>query len=181
MEFTLDVSITLQSSIMSLPYHANSLVAILISLEFAVQILCSIDRREFLPKPDVNVVFVHFHRYVKTQRPRSLISDDQRRLFRDFVTYGYTQWSPTVLEAFRAIFTRKQLSIVQKTQKLKGEKPTDLTLDRWIALFKTFRDYVDDRRKDIIRGSYEKLKSEQGRLDKVHRKRAGRDDNGSVF
>lgn len=68
-----------------MPYHKNSLASILISIDFSVQMLREIDRESFKPKPSVDVVFVHFDRYARSQTPRSLIPEDERELFRDFV------------------------------------------------------------------------------------------------
>ena len=142
------------------PYHENPLISILIGFDFSVQILREIDRESFEPKPNVNVVFVHFDRYARSQMPRSLIPEDERQLFRDFVVYGYTQWAPTVLESFSEVFTKRQRSIIAKSQKLEDLKPTDLTIDQWTGLFKTFREYVSELKKHRVRGSEKRLKKE---------------------
>jgi 23S rRNA (adenine-N6)-dimethyltransferase len=153
------------------PYNENSLISILIGVNFSVQILREIDRESFEPKPNVNVVFVHFDRYARSQIPRSLIPDDEQQLFRDFVVYGYTQWEPTVLSAFSKVFTQRQQSIIAKSQKIEGLKPTDLTIDQWIGLFKTFRKYVSENKKHRVRGSEEHLTKQKKRLHKQHRTR----------
>ena len=151
--------------------HNNSLTSILLGLDFSVRILREIDRQQFEPVPGVDVVFVHFGRYDDSQLPRSLIPKEERQLFRDFVVYGFSQWAPTVLDAFRKIFTYRQRSIIAKTQKLEGLKPSELTLDQWIGLFKTFRAYVSSKKKERVRGSEENLRIQQEKVDKSHRTR----------
>ncbi len=153
------------------PYHKNSLTSILLGLDFSVRILREIDRQEFEPVPSVDVVFVHFDHYDESQLPRSLIPEEERQLFRDFVVYGYSQWAPTVLDAFSKIFTKRQRSIIVNTQKLEGLKPTELTLDQWIGLYKTFRTYVSAEKKERVRGSEEILRVQQEKIDKSYRTR----------
>lgn len=146
------------------PYHTNSLISILIAIDFSVRILRKIDRSSFEPKPNVNVVFVHFDRCARLQIP-----ENERQFFRDFVVYGYTQWAPTVLESFREVFTKRQRSIIASSQKLEGLKPADLTIDQWARLFKTFREYVNESKGRCVHGSEKRLKKQQNKLDKSHR------------
>lgn len=151
------------------PYYDNSLISILIAIDFSVQVLRKIDRESFEPKPNVNVVFVHFARHT-----RSKISEDERQLFRDFVVYGYTQWAPTVLDAFSKVFTKRQRSMIANSQKLEGLKPKDLTIDQWAGLFKTFREHVSESKGYSVRGSEKRLKKQQHKLTKSHRTRERR-------
>lgn len=149
-----------------MPYHKNSLISILVAIDFSVRILRGIDRNCFEPKPGVSVVLAHFGR-----RSQPLISERDRQLFRDFVVYGYIQWASTVLEAFSKVFTKRQVSIIIKFQKLEGLKPTELTIDQWMELFDTFCRYVGERKKRHVRGSEKLLRRQQEKLDKLHRTR----------
>lgn len=154
-----------------MPYQKNSLISTLIKLDFSVKILRKLDQENFEPRPNVNVVFVHFDRHATSQMPMALIPEDERQIFRDFVVYGYTQWSPTVLEAFTRIFTERQRAIIAKSQKLEGLKPTDLTFDQWIGLYKSFRTYVSEGKKQRVRGSEKQLRSQQEKISRSHRTR----------
>jgi len=148
------------------PYQKNSLISILLSIDYTIKILAEIDKECFVPKPSVNIVFVHFSRHSEQLIPKT---DEQ--LFRDFVVYGYTQWALTILEAFKKVFTKRQRSIIAKTQKLGDLKPSDLSLDQWIGLFKTFSKYVSDKKKLIIKGQEKRLNMQQRNIEKSHRTR----------
>lgn len=151
------------------PYQDNSLASTLIGIDFTVEVLRKISRESFEPRPNVQIVFVHF---AKHQTPRIL--SEERQLFRDFVVYGYTKWTPSVLESFKEVFTNRQRSIIAKSQKLIGVKPTELTIDQWIGLYKTFRQYVSEDKKDLVHGGEERLKQKQSKLEKSYRTREKR-------
>jgi 23S rRNA (adenine-N6)-dimethyltransferase len=151
------------------PYQDNSLASTLIGIDFTVEVMRKISRESFEPRPNVEIVFVHF---AKHQTPRML--SEERQLFRDFVVYGYTKWTPSVLESFKEVFTNRQRSIIGKSQKLIGVKPTELTTDQWIGLFKTFRQYVSEDKKDLVHGGEERLKQKQSKLEKSYRTREKR-------
>ncbi len=151
------------------PYQDNSLVSTLIGIDFTVEVKRKISRESFEPRPNVEIVFVHF---AKQQTPRML--SEERQLFRDFVVYGYTKWAPSVLESFKEIFTNRQRSIIAKSQKLDGLKPTELTTDQWVGLFKTFRQYVSEDIKNLVYGSEKRLKQKQSKLEKSYRTRERR-------
>lgn len=151
------------------PYHENSLISTLIALDFVVEIQYKINRESFEPKPNVDIVFVHFESHSNPG-----IRDEERQLFRDFVVYGYTQWAPSVLDSFKNVFSSRQRSIIAKSQKLEGLKPTELTIDQWIGLFKAFRQFVSESKKQIVRGSEAHLKKQQNKLQKSYRTRGGK-------
>ncbi len=149
-----------------MPHHKNSQNSILLATEFSVEILRKISRDFFNPKPNVGIVFAKFTRL---QKP--LISLQDRNDFREFVIYGYNQWAATVLEAFKKIFSHKQILMIKKSQKIQNLKPSDLSVEHWIALFRTFQQYVSEEKKAIVRGSENKLKAEQKKLKKWNRSR----------
>lgn len=148
------------------PYQKNSLMSILLSLEFAINILTEIDRESFNPVPSVKIVFVHFRR-----RSEPLVSKADVQLFRDFVVYGYTQWAPTALEAFGKVFTKRQRSIIARSQKLKHLKPSELSIEQWIELFTTFSQVVSDEKKLLVEGQEKRLIEQQKNVQKSYRTR----------
>mgnify|MGYP002864367943 CR=1 FL=1 len=150
-----------------MPYGRNSQVSVLMSIDFEVKVLRAISNDAFEPKPSVSVVFSHFDK-----RSEPLILTEQRQDFRDFVVYGYNQWVPTVIEAFRGVFSARQLAIIARRQHLGGLKPSELTLDQWIELFEIFNRYVADDRKKRVRGSEHRIGLKtQANLTKWHRTR----------
>lgn len=144
----------------------DSQTSILLKPWFKIYIVTNIDRREFTPVPKINAVLVEFRR-----REQPLVEPEFRQWFRDFVVYGYNQWQPTILDAFKKIFSPKQRSIVERELGIRGVKPSDLTFDQWLRLFKTFIVYVPSDKKEVVRGAEERLKKQQKGLRKWHRTR----------
>ena len=152
-----------------LPFTRNSLTSILLSVDFSVNILRKIDQNNFAPKPNVTITFVHFHKKDKSYLEIAQIPESEEQLFRDFIVFGYTQWAPTILKAYEDVFSRKQLSIISNSQKLKGLKPTDLDIDQWASLYKTFSRYAKPEKQQIVMGSEKRLINQQDKLDKINR------------
>jgi 23S rRNA (adenine-N6)-dimethyltransferase len=122
-----------QSSILTKPWYE-------------IEILGDIDRTNFLNKPQVRIVFVKFKK-----RAKSFIDDLDTKDFRDFVIYGFSQWQPTIIDAYKKIFSENQFKIAQKTLKLTFAKPTETNFDTWLGLFKMYKRFVSDDKKNIVR------------------------------
>ncbi len=148
------------------PYEQNSLISMLFAIDYTVNILRKISRDNFDPKPNITISFVHFSRRVKAPIPIN-----EKQFFRDFVVFGYTKWAPTVLESFNKVFTKRQRLIIAKSQKLNGLKPTDLSIEQWINLYKSFLQYVDESKKNLVYGSEKRLQKQQSKLEKSYRTR----------
>lgn len=144
----------------------DSQISILLKPWFEIYIVTDIDRREFTPVPKINAVLAEFRR-----REQPLVEHEFRQWFRDFVVYGYNQWQPTILDAFKKIFSPKQRSIIESELRIRGVKPSDLTLDQWLKLFKIFTIYVPPDKKEIVRDAEKRLKKQQKGLRKWHRTR----------
>jgi len=151
----------------SFRFMGNSQISMLIAPWFEVRKILNIDRREFEPTPNVNIVLVEFRK-----REKPLVTEENRQIFRDFVIYGYNQWQPTVFDAFKNIFSSKQRAILEKELKIRSLKPSDLTIEQWIKLFETFLNFVPQEKKHIVKGAERSLKEMQKRLRKWHRTRS---------
>ncbi|MEI8067629.1 MAG: 23S ribosomal RNA methyltransferase Erm [Candidatus Shapirobacteria bacterium] len=110
-----------QSSILTKPWYE-------------IEILGDIDRTNFTLKPQVVIVFVQFKKLVKP-----LIKDEDKKEFRDFVTYGFSQWEPTLEKAYKKVFSRKQIKIINKTLKISEVKPSELKFESWLKLFEIYK------------------------------------------
>lgn len=144
----------------------ESQISILLKPWFEIGIVANIDRREFAPVPKINAVLAEFRK-----REQPLVEPESRQWFRDFVVYGYNQWQPTILDAFREVFSPKQRNILERELRIRGVKPSDLTLDQWLKLFETFTVYVSPDKKEVVRGAEERLERQQKGLKKWHRTR----------
>lgn len=149
------------------PYSTDTLKSIMLGAVFEVNLIRKIGRAEFDPKPGVDIAFVRFCKRKEPLIPQTSLED-----FYDFVVYGYTQWKPTTLEAFKKVFSYKQSKIIARDLNFTSLKVTDLSLEQWIVLFDTYISYVDTRKRSLIQGSQDRLKREQARIEKRHRTRS---------
>jgi len=147
------------------PLVKDTQMSILLKTSYEMNIVANIDRSNFIPIPKINAVLVRFK---KRMEPLVEIQDCQ--LFRDFVVYGYNQWKPTVVEAFKKVFNQKQISIIEKIG-IRKVKPRGLKIDQWLILFETFFNEVPENKKNLVIGAEKRLKNQQRKLSKWHRTR----------
>lgn len=131
---------------------------------YEISVLQKINKNEFMPVPNVNIVLAKFE---KIKDP--IIDITNYQLYRDFVIYGYNQWKPTILEGFNKVFTKEQLKIISKSYNLGNLKPTELKIDQWVSLFNSFIQYAPSEKKSLVKG-YE-LKQVNKQKDMVKRNR----------
>ena len=125
---------------------------------------------DFVPPPRVAVVLLRF-----SKRGPPLVSDEQRQLYRDFVTYGFTAWQPTLIAAYRDLFSDRQLArIVADTGLDLDRKPSHVPFEHWLALFRSFAEHGSPRQQSIIDGAEARLRDQQEQLEKMHRTRIPR-------
>ena len=148
------------------PLGPRSQMSTILQPFYNMGITAKVDRSEFSPVPNVNAVLAKFE---KMEEPK--IPFEQQQLYRDFVVYGYNQWKPTLSEAFSAVFSSKQQSIMDRNLRLKGLKPSEVNINQWIGMFETFTKYVPDDKKRLIIGAEQRQKAKQATMQKEHRTR----------
>lgn len=148
------------------PVSQSSQISILLQPFYDMGIVTRIDRRQFQPVPNINAVLARFDK-----RKEPLVDPTLLQLYRDFVIYGYNQWQPTVLEAFKRVFSGRQINIISQTSGVAGLKPSQLSAEQWIILFNSFMQYVPVDKKAIVKGAEEKLKSQQRGMQRQYRTR----------
>ena len=144
----------------------DSQISILLQPFYSMSILQRISRYKYRPVPNVDTVLAHFEK-----RKYPLVDFKDTQEYRDFVIYGYNQWKPTLLDAFKNVFSYKQTKILKRNLKIVGKKPSDLDIDTWVTLFKTYQKYVSEDKKIQVKGSEKKLISAQKRMKKRYRTR----------
>jgi 23S rRNA (adenine-N6)-dimethyltransferase len=112
---------------------------------YEIKNLGDIDRTSFTRKPQVQIAFVEFKK-----RLEPFIKDENKREYRKFIIYGFSQWQGTFLESYQKIFTYPQLKTLEKTFKLTGLKPTEVSFDTWLQVFKSYLKIANENQKDII-------------------------------
>ena len=165
-----DIYLIMQESashrFIGMPHEKNSQISILLSVEFSIEVMRKINRDYFEPRPNVSIAFTHF-----AKRSIPLIPKANHQGFRDFVIYGYNQWSPTVIDAFHKVFTNRQRTIIARSINLTDLKPSDLNIEQWVELYNIYCKYVDEDKKNLVLGSEKRLKNNQSKLTKQHRTR----------
>ncbi len=140
--------------------NAETMVSILLKPWWDIRILQEVNRKEFFPRPNVDVVFAAFE-----QRHIPLVRTGSAQMFRDFITFGFTQWKSSVRDAFKNIFTFTQFKKIQKKIPVHERTPTELAIEQWIGLFKTFDQHVPSEKKQLVLGSEARLQHEQKKLN----------------
>jgi 16S rRNA A1518/A1519 N6-dimethyltransferase RsmA/KsgA/DIM1 with predicted DNA glycosylase/AP lyase activity len=148
------------------PIGDNSQASILLKPFYEMDIVTKINRNQFEPKPNVNTVLAKF---VRQEHPT--IEYKNKQEYRDFVIYGYNQWEPTILEAFKKVFSYKQRAIIKKNFKLGGMKPSQVNIKQWIKMFETYQQYVPKVKKEKVKGAEKRLRHKQKGMSKSHRTR----------
>lgn len=144
----------------------ESQVSILLKPFFNFKILTYINRNEFQPVPNVNVVLLEIFK----KKHSSLKTKDFNQ-FKKFITYGFNQWQPSVDIAFVQIFSKKQLNRLDKDFKLKGLKPSQLKLVQWLGMFKNFQNFVDNDKKSLVEKFVKDWEKKQEKVVKLRRSR----------
>ena len=120
---------------------------------FEIENLGNIDHTSFTQKPQVKITFV---RFLKRHSP--FIKDQDKLDFYNFVIYGFNQWQPTILDAYKKVLTYTQLQTIKKSLKIGNTPPSKLSFDKWLLFFKTYLKIATEKQKSAI-NSLSSLKS----------------------
>lgn len=148
------------------PIGQDSQASVLLQPFFDMGIVTRIDRKQFQPVPNINAVLAKF---VKREQPK--IDNELTQQYRDFVIYGYNQWKPTILDAYKNVFSNKQIRIINNKYGLERMKPSDLNVEQWVSLFDSYRNFVSDDKKMLVRGFERNMKYRHSGMTKQHRTR----------
>lgn len=147
--------------------NKDSLSSVLIKPWFELSTVHTFDRKDFYPFPKVDIVLL---RIKQIEKP--LIDNNQQQLYRDFVTYGFTQWEPSLKDGFRKIFTKTQFARLAEDLNFSlYAYPTDLDVSQWLELFNFFIKSTSNRKRQLVAGSDNRLLNQQKDLQKIHRTR----------
>lgn len=144
----------------------DSQVSILLQPFYSMSILKRIDRRQYSPMPSVDTVLARFEK-----RKYPLVDFKDTQEYRDFVIYGYNQWKPTILDSFKNVFSYNQIKIIKKNLEIEDKKPSDLDVNTWVELFKTYQKYVPEEKKDLVKGAEKRLEEKQSEMERKYRTR----------
>jgi 23S rRNA (adenine-N6)-dimethyltransferase len=148
----------------------STLAAVLVKPWFDTIVVHHFRRDDFVPPPRVEVVLLRFNK-----RGPPLVLPAQRRLFRDFATYGFTAWQPSVRDAYRGVLTERDIRRIRDSLGVDlSRKPSALPVEHWLALFDDFARYSSAMQRAAVAGAEARLLAQQAGLSKEHRTRVQR-------
>ena len=148
-------------------YGKERLDSLLIKPWLELNIIHEFKRTDFDPAPRVDIVLLRIKK-----RAKPLVNNSQAVLYKDFVVYGFSQWKSSLKKSLDKIFTYDQFKRLAKDLSFSiTAVPTDLDLEQWLGLFNYFAEGVEDNKKQLIRGAWNKWQKQETRLQKVHRTR----------
>jgi 23S rRNA (adenine-N6)-dimethyltransferase len=124
-----------------------SLVAILLAPWFEPSIVHRFRRHDFSPAPRVDVVMLRL-----CKRGPPLVQAADARLFRDFLSYAFTAWQP---------------SLASTLDRLVGRVPFEL----WLRVFQALKAGDRARLGARLAGAEQQVRRQQRALQKIHRTR----------
>lgn len=149
------------------PYGKETLFSILHKPLFRFEIVHHFNKIDFSPVPQVNSVLLRIERL-----NAPLIENNHLPSFKDFVAYGFTSNKPTLKKGYKNVFGHIQfLKLADELRYHPDAKPTDLSFEQWLAMFKYFLVGVERFRQIKIAGALKKLGEQQKTLTKIHRTR----------
>lgn len=150
------------------PYSQKTqMYALLLKPWFNIEVIHTFKKTDFKPVPQVNIILVHI-----SKRQKALIESDNKKLYQDFIAYGFNQWKPTIKKALEKIFTYKQLKRLSNDLGFNlFAKPTGLRFNQWLNLFNYFLIGVSKNKQSLVYGCLGRLKKQQQKLHKIHRTR----------
>ena len=140
----------------------ETLVSLLLKPSFEPSVVHHFSRKDFTPEPGVDVVLLRLRR-----RGPPLLTPVEAQDYRDFVTFGFTAWQPTVARAYAGVLERHHTVDLRLCV-----KPADLPFTDWLRLFRRFAEVASPGARAIVRGAEGRLRAQQGTLQKDHRTRA---------
>lgn len=148
-----------------LPFAKEQQYSLLLKPWFVVKVIHSFRRTDFYPIPAVDIVLLQIKK-----RKNPIIKKEESEAYRDFIVYSFNQWKPNLKDALKKVFTSEQFRRLAKDLKFEtSARPTDLSFEQWLGLFRYFLTGVIDFKKDLVRGAENKLRKQQAQLQKSHR------------
>jgi len=130
------------------PYRKDSLVSIIIELNWEIKIIYNFLKTDFRPVPNASVVLISLKR--KTEN-----AEIDNFEFQDFVSFLYVRKKANIKQTLLTLFTFPQVKQIKKHLKLKWEQSSsDLTFDDWLYLYKLAKGHIDKDKLSIIFGCF---------------------------
>lgn len=137
----------------------QTLISLLLQPWFDLSIAYRFRQADFVPPPRVAVVLLRF-----SKRGPPLIAAPETQGYRDFVTFGFTAWKPTIGGAYETVLSRERFArLAQQSGFALNLKPSELTFDQWLRLYRAFRQIASDEEWQVVDGAEQRLRAQQER------------------
>lgn len=144
----------------------NSLISVLLYPWFEFRIIHEFNRGDFFPRPNVDSVLLEIKK-----RTESLVNDNDRDSYRDFVVFAFNQFSPNILEGLAKVLGRQEILTLSRNLNFSTkQKPSEINFGNWLDLFNLFLSKLQNK-KIIVSGSYNNWLRQQENIEKIHRTR----------
>lgn len=100
------------------------------------------------------------------------IDPDKAKVYKDFISYSFSQHGKSLKERVRHIFTKGQINFLSNNTGFSiTDSPVDLKFEQWLQLFHYFNVGVSVEKRSLVSGSCSRLINQQRKLEKIHRNR----------
>ena len=148
----------------------ESLYATLMKPWFEPSLVHHFQRADFAPPPSVEVVMLRLRK-----RGPPLVAPAGARLYRDFVTYCFTAWQPSLRHTLKGLFSPRQVRHLELRLAVDLDAtPTAVPFEQWLELFREFERVSMVGARAVVQGAARHLQRRQADLTKIHRTRARR-------
>ena len=133
-------------------------------------------RMDFHPVPGVESVLLRLRR-----RAGPLVSSADRQVFRDFVCFAFTAAQPSVRHALRCCVGEQMAGALLRAACLEiSTIPSMVSGTLWVLLFEHLKDAGGSRAMRVIAGAEQRLRRQQGGLQRCYRTRLSSRDERSL-
>ena len=130
-------------------------------------IIYEFKKSDFHPIPNIDIVLAHFHK-----KEYSDIKNASVTMYLDMLAYIFNEKGSTFKEKSKSVFTYEQLKRLSKPIKLNiNTTISSITYTEWISIFNCYRQFVQEDKKSLIKGSFKRQKKKKKKLEKIHRTR----------
>lgn len=139
----------------------ETLFSVLAKPFFEFRIIGELKRTDFEPVPNVDSVLLRIK-----QHARPLIQREERRVYREFVSYGFGRWKNYLRLAFKDIFTYRQWKRLARDLNFPlNVTPTGLNFEQWLGLYQGFKHLAGHNKRIPVSDRRSSGSRSQGRRD----------------
>ncbi|MGB8983517.1 MAG: 23S ribosomal RNA methyltransferase Erm [Anaerolineales bacterium] len=121
--------------------------SVLAKPSFDIRILRDLRRTDFEPVPNVDSVLLHIKR-----RQLALVRQEDARLWRSFVRYGFGTWKHSLKLIFKPVFSYEQWKRLSRDLHFPLDAiPSGLTFEQWLGLFECFKQRVPGNKQAYLK------------------------------